>query len=128
MVRWPEWATAHFLVSVATGLPEPCVATDYSLSRQGAQVRNTTGPVCARQACVGGRDAHAQQSNARTTETRDPVSQHNFCVTTEASLSQQSPFWPCVATMERVATRLAWFDVATEKLCRDRVCVFGVAA
>ena len=39
--------------SVATGLPGRYVATSYSLSRQGAQVRHTTKPVCAQQVCVG---------------------------------------------------------------------------
>ena len=52
--RRPEWATAHCEASVAIGLPGRCVPTGYSLSRQGAHVRHTTGPVCARQACVSG--------------------------------------------------------------------------
>ena len=60
MAGWPEWSTAHFLVSVATGLPEPCVATGYSLLRQ---CRLGTRPG----RCARGRPARSARTRQRHT-------------------------------------------------------------
>ena len=63
------------------------------------------------------RAAHARQSNARTTETRDPMSRQRFPYRDIVPFGPVSRLWNM--------SRQRWLG---SFLCRDRVCVFGVAA
>ena len=111
----PEWATAHFEFSVATGSLWQCVATRLD-GQAHDPIRASAIGLIARLESAGDRDSRSRVKTELSCRDRVWGWDGLTWVATEVFSIATESFWFCVVTMDSVATGCGQ---GREALCRD---------